>query len=1113
MQTNSEIVKSEKCIDKMDEIIKRLHKNTSKRESLELAIRLSNEIMELIGIPNNELPSIQQTLDSAFSNTQFRNQKMESWFEKHPYLGSARVALNHYTGTKYPIESKFYQLTDSSSKARISATTQLSLNWGDNDLTMLPEYRIGIDFFLCQKDNSFLMIISKRGNLRVLELSERLTNTQIDKLRSIKNCANIPGITVDSNIPLEPQRSIQEVLWNTFELKEVNKDFYNGVSDHFFVLCQHITRNVPQGVSHIGISDSAKLFSSRLIGRLLFIWFLKKKNIVSATGQYFICDGMSATDYYENRLKTLFFRTLNTPVDRRKSTDLETPYLNGGLFDPHANDWPDSLVLFPEHWFQTLYSHFNRFNFTTDESTPEYEQIAIDPEMLGRVFENLLATIVSETASAASERKNKGAFYTPREVVNFMCKESLKRYLKNYLNNLKDNDGVDLLMDLNDADFLNRKSTGAFDLWGTRTDSVRERVIEALNELKVLDPACGSGAFPIGLLLLAERTYERLNSVFDPHIQKHRSATFKERFDPYLTKLSIIKRNIFGSDIEPMAVEISRLRAWLSLIVDQNHSVEPLPNLDFNFVCANSLIPLRRETSIPLDFFDSIDCEEEIQKIRNEFFGTHDYTRKNELKVEFSQHLSRLNAASQFTSKRSLQLGSWNPFSDETAEFFDSFTMFNTTGFDIIIGNPPYIHLEKIKDVAKELYGASKSVYQYHTYEPRGDIYSLFYEMGIKNLKEGGSLCFITSNKWMRAEYGASLRDYFIRHTFPLLLIDLGSGVFESATVDTNIILLAKAPYSAPTKAITLTKNQSITNMSDYVKHNCENIRFAANSPWIILNELELSIKRKIESRGIPLGSWNDIRMNRGILTGFNEAFSINEETRNSILNECLSDAERIETDNLIRPILRGRDIKRFSYVWSRSYIILTHNGYLNENGIQVNRINVDRMQSLKSYFDKYINQLHNRIDKGDTAYNLRSCAYMDDFNKQIIAWQRITKFNMFCLTQSGVYVLDSMAYISNFGSYGKFLLGILNSKVTYYWIKKNVHEYGESGFRLSNQYVEMIPILNVNRETQLQIESLVADIISGKESQDLLDDLILQQFDFDDVEIAHINAVTEQKH
>ena len=956
-----------------------LNKAEKNTEILFKGLEVAKEIMHILGIPYDQIEDGENMLEKAFPNSKFKNQKVEKWFAQNPIIDGARVALNHYDKGKYPIESKFYMLSDSPRKEKIAYTTQLFPNWEDGDMYMIPQYKVGVDFFLNPKAKSLLFVITKKGTLRVLEFSNKLSHTQIEILNSIQNCALYSGLDLKTKepIPFEPQRTIHTTLWNALELKEVNKKFYIGIAEHFTLLCQYLKEHIPEGVEPSTIDATSRIFANRIINRLLFVWFLRKKGIINKEYNYFDIGIEDSSDYYENKLKPLFFNTLNVPVeDRELLGDAVTPYLNGGLFEANESDWPNTKVAFPTGWFNSLYEHLDKFNFTTDESSSEYEQVAIDPEMLGRVFENLLASIVSETANAANERNNKGAFYTPREIVSYMCKISLKEYFKRNVSSDKFYDGIDKLIDLPDNLFLSQKSTGQADLWGVNSNQVRLQLVEAINKLKILDPACGSGAFPIGMLQLLLKTCERLSLIYDDKLEKMRLVSGTETTDTYNTKLFIIRNCLYGVDIEPMAAEISRLRAWLSLIIDDNTDIEPLPNLDFNFVCANTLVKLPSKDDDDLPLFTDNSYEERFQKLRDQYFNAHDKKEKNTLRDEFYKLYNEKNKDDDVSkSNRFKMLTTWDPFkSTKPAKFFDAKIMFNVEKFSILIGNPPYVQLQSIKELSKELYKPQN----FKTYEATGDMYCLFIEKGLELCTDGGTLTFITSNKWMRAKYGEKLRDFLAARN-PILLIDFGSTkVFDSATVDTDIIQIINEHNQRKTIACNVANENSqknvLENLSDYVQHNSSSCSFYTSSYWVILSPLEMSIKKKIEALGVPLRKWN-VKINYGIKTGLNEAFIIDAKKRNEILHNCLDDEERTRTDEIIRPILRGKDIEKYRYSWKNLYLINFHNGIQEK----IDALKIENYPALKKHFDRYMPQLKNRTDQGNSPYNLRSCSYMDE--------------------------------------------------------------------------------------------------------------------------------------
>ena len=1021
--------------DKISELTvasKKLSSPADQVNALSAAGEVANEIIKILNSNVTGLRHGEDALEDIISSNNFKNYKVEGWFSFHPIYPDERLALRFYESDL--CEVKFYWLNDNSTKARISAGVMLTPNWEDRETTENDDYRVGIDFFLKKDASALLMVISQRGNLRVMEFSERLTHTQVEILEKIAG-----------SLTLTSKRAFHEVLWNALALSEVNKKFYEGVAKQFTILYQHL-------VSLGKDKDDAKIFSSRLLGRLLFIWFLRKKGVVSQEEKYFPRDIEDSTKYYNSVLKPLFFKTFNTPVYDRTTGDKETPYLNGGLFEPHDNDWQYEETSFPSSYFNDLYEHLDRYNFTTDESSPDYEQVAIDPEMLGRVFESLLAEQRTDTGEQA--RKAKGAFYTPREIVSYMCKESLRQYLYTQLGDEKYHAGVDKLLDSPDYEWETAHSNAKRDLWTFEDmNKIVPRVIGMLDSLTVLDPACGSGAFPMGMLQLLTKTYERLDS----------------RFDPYKTKLNIIQNNIFGVDIEPMAVEISRLRAWLAIIVDDDGNIDPLPNLDFKFVCADSLVPLEKSRSL----WSDPGLQEKMANVREKFFNA----RKPEMKEKWKKEYYKLATpqADIFGDKRDSQLKSFDPFKNQRpATFFDAEYMFGVEKFDAVIGNPPYVHLEKMKDIAKAKY----QPLNFKTYEARGDLYGLFFERGIKMLKENGVLTFITSNKWMRAGYGESLRNYFVQNTQPILLIDLGGGVFESATVDTDILVLNKSAYARPTLAVSANKELTSSNLEQYVKDHAEKMKFEYGESWVILSAIERSIKEKIERFGTPLKDW-DIKISRGILTGLNEAFIIGENKRKEILDNCETADERERTDKIIRPILRGRDIRQNTYDWPRLYVIAMHNGYKDRDGHVVPRVDINRLPSLKRWFDdgdwndkpekgSNIHRLSIRTDKGDTPYNLRDCAYMDDFSQQKIIYPETTQSARFFCDSSG-FMAEKTCFIMT-GKNLRYISSTLSSKIFEFSYRRlfSSVELGERGYQYNKHALEKLPVATTNLDEDL---------------------------------------------
>ena len=846
----------------------------------------------------------------------------------------------------------------------------------------------------------------------------------------------------------------------------------------------------------------------RMITRIMFVWFIKQKELVP--DRIFDADFLSTIlkdfdpysktegNYYNAILQNLFFGTLNRAIkDENGNTrkfassskrDVKTlyryaelfsiseqevinlfaevPFLNGGLFEcldktrysdgveqcynfdgfsrndarftdgrfKHRAVVPNNLFFAPK---TGLISILSRYNFTIEENSPEEQQVALDPELLGKVFENLLGAYNPETRETA--RNQSGSFYTPREIVNYMVDESLIAYLGNN----------DFVRSLFGSDF-------SFD---EANAEEYKKTAERLKRIKILDPACGSGAFPMGLLNRIVEILKRISP--DENV--------------YDLKLSVIENCLYGSDIQSIAAQITKLRFFISLICDcekdaskPNFGIPTLPNLETKFVSANTLIA-KKKRDPQGNLFENPEIEQtkrKLAEIRHKHFSAKSASTKYRLRKEDEELRGKLiNLLSDdngFAQDDAKQLAKWNPYDqNDTSSFFDPEWMFGVAdGFDIIIGNPPYIQLQNNSGELAKLYEDCG----YSTFARTGDIYCLFYERGWQLLKEGGYLCYITSNKWMRAGYGDKTRGFFANKTNPLLLIDFaGVKIFESATVDTNILLFSKSDNLHKTLcAVTNKQNKdSVNNLSDFVRQQDTICDFSTSDSWVILSPIEQSIKKKIEAVGTPLKDW-DIQINYGIKTGCNEAFIISPEKRKEILDNCQTEDERKRTAELIRPILRGRDIKKYGYVENGLFLINTHNGIRGK----LPRIDINDYPAVKAHLDRYWDKISARADKGDTPYNLRNCAYLEDFNKPKIIYPDICTFLSFELDTSCFY-LSNTAYflITEKEEHLKYFLRVLNSSVMDWYYRTLSVQLGEKAVRMFSIYVLNIPIPPISDE------------------------------------------------
>ena len=805
-------------------------------------------------------------------------------------------------------------------------------------------------------------------------------------------------------------------------------------------------------------------YVKKMMGRITFLHFLQRKGWMCGDLNYMqnmFENSVYKNDYLDSVLEPLFFGILNTKPAEREAlfTDYgwdksllnewkDIPYLNGGLFERDEEDEPESR--FPAEYFKRLFQFFSEYNFTIDENDPNDAEVGVDPEMLGKIFENLL-----------EDNKDKGAFYTPKEIVRYMCQESLIAYLETNTSVAKDKI----------RQFVLSPEEGVVDI----PENKKPKLLAALEEVKICDPAIGSGAFPMGLLNELLHCREVLSG---------------EHYDRAEIKKSIIQNNIYGVDIEKGAVDIARLRFWLSIVVDEE-TPSPLPNLDYKIMQGNSLI----ESFMGVDL-SKLTYEKEYKKDKGEislfddeknrlqktvshllssYYSCSDHDRKVKLQQEISDTINKQLEAQAYNPEILRELGAINLA--ENNKFFLWHTWFSDVfsreddknGFDIVIGNPPYIQLQNNGGELAKLYEDC----HFQTFAKTGDIYCLFYEKGWQLLRQQGHLCFITSNKWMRAGYGEKTRGFFAKHTNPKYLIDFaGVKIFDNATVDTNILIFGKSLNEYQTRCAVTDKlnKDSLKNLSDFVQQQSVECRFDSSDSWVILSPIEQSIKRKIESVGTPLKDW-DIQINYGIKTGFNDAFIINTEKRNEILDNCSSEEERTKTAELIRPILRGRDIKRYGYNWADLWLIATfpsrHYDIEMYPAVKAHLLSFGK-ERLEQTGKKYIingEEVKARKKTSNKWFETQdSISYWDDFFKPKLFYADITQKLNFCRCDDVMFCNNTTYFITAKNpNILTHLERCLNTKLIDWYYRTLSVQLGENAVRMFSIYVFNIPIPDIS--------------------------------------------------
>lgn len=670
--------------------------------------------------------------------------------------------------------------------------------------------------------------------------------------------------------------SIQDIL-TAFSVEALNEEFYKIVQSFFYELVggkigkgKKVTE-YGDGILQLPNTDRnvRQEFAVRLIGRTVFCWFLKMKksddDIALLPETLLSSDAVKLhNNYYHTILERLFFQTLNTPMEERISNLPQgaeiIPFLNGGLFEPNREDYYKSDSKgnnqydfgITNNWFLKFFEELEKYNFTIDENSVNEIEVSVDPEMLGRIFENLLAEIDPDSGETA--RKATGSFYTPREIVDYMATESLIQYIHN-----KTTIGTEKIRPV----FRTIENENL----ELSTDEI-EQILDALDQVKILDPACGSGAFPMGVLQKIVQALQKL----DPKAEwwKKRQVTrisnaivrkqLKEKLEAsgieYARKIGVIQNSLYGVDIQPVAAEISKLRCFLSLIVDENidetkpnRGIEPLPNLEFKFVTADTLIKLPEEKQRSM--FDNFEELQQLEDLRNEYIQSSGKAkaRVKEQFLKVQQKIAK-DQSSLFAdiNSKAYKLGNWNPFNNEKSDWFDSKWMFGVEKFDVVIGNPPYVDIKALpKESVKDYFK------RFATTSNRINLYSIFIERGCHFVSDNGVLAYIHPNSLLVNDSYQKIREYILDDLNKI--VKLPDSVFSTATVETMLLFLSKGKKLEYTEASYFKNQDKIRfNNLEFTKFKKELWKSDSTCRFNIFNDPQtISIINKIEKGSIPL--------------------------------------------------------------------------------------------------------------------------------------------------------------------------------------------------------------------------------------------------------------------
>ena len=962
-----------------------------------------------------------------------------------------------------------------------------------------------------------------------------------------------------------------KALQERFSVEVVNKQFYESIAELFTKLVGgERGRTSYPGVlkinSQTNQNSEHQEFAVRLIGRIIFSWFLKEKK--SASGVPIVPDELlslsavaSHNDYYHSMLEPLFFELLNKRVNNRhkalqQSPFASVPYLNGGLFSPQDDDYyqqnsftgggKPGIVTVPDSWFTELFTVLEQYNFTVDENTSYDVDLSIDPEMLGRIFENLLAELNPETGESA--RKSTGSFYTPREIVDYMVDNSLLEFLKSKTNIAESK--LKAIISWGQID----------DLEHPLSETEKQVVVDALASLTILDPACGSGAFPIGILQKVVYILQQVDNEgmlwLEKQLATNASPEFRQfiqrqNYD-YIRKLGVIRESIFGVDIQTIATEIAKLRCFLTLVIEEevddikeNRGIRPLPNLDFKFVTANSLVGLpessKQSHSKSLNMFEDSSHIDRLKEIRNQYFGA-DADERARLHVEFkdlqlSMFKSRV-ASGGATSDLYNILSDWNPFSHDKTDWFDAEWMFGVYKFDVVIANPPYVGEKGNKDIFDRLKTSSLGK---RFYKGKMDLFYFFFHLGIDNLKDSGTLTFITTNYYPTADGAIKLRKDFCERTNILRLINFGEiTVFDSARGQHNLITIlqranapsidfeteeivasSKGSISSGALADVLSGNSELVHLSEEKKQNVYDsvgdnyyIRFASGNEWVD------EILDKVANTGERLDKF--VYVNQGVVPGamtftdtmtrkFPDVEAQKGEPIFIFKKGQLAKISGDENADYIVPLYKNSDVHKYTASTKTNKELLYADG--------VKQLSPGMLLYLERF--KPILKARREFQDGKRPwYNLHRPRLSKIFtDPKIIAPYR-SNTNTFAYNVIPFYSATDVYFMTRkngvvFEPF--YLLGILNSRLIYIWLYYRGKRKGQMLELLTSPLSE-IPIATGTPEQKSAVEKLVHEIIefktanpqadtTTKETQ--IDQLVYKLYDLNPEEIATIEEST----
>jgi len=932
--------------------------------------------------------------------------------------------------------------------------------------------------------------------------------------------------------------------------------------------------------------EEAKAWATRQLGRMLFLWFLQEKRWLGGPGGQGYRDYLvrlwhkrhqaPVQEYYRGLLVPLFFEGMATGTPSQSVRELlsYTPYLNGGLF--RKNRLEDAVddggeVSIPDEVFdpdtdedppRTVLGLLSRYRFTVRESTPDDQSVDPDPELLGRVFENLYQ---------GDARHDTGTYYTPREIVHFMCRQALDGYLRDQTGVTQDT-----------LDWLRKQAIEKEEGGQPLPRELEERLVSALELVRVCDPAVGSGAFLLGMMqeiILLRRGIE------------HSKREYIQDEEQLITdwKRHAIQYSLYGVDINPEAVEICQLRLWLSLVLDlpEPPADHPLPNLDFRIVAGDSLVdrvaditfkeswPVPGQLTMSLEAQRHItDLEREMARYRQEFDATHrDPARLRKLRDRIAAaqaEIIRLQLEEALASAegeaRRARTASAGRRAEARADLVRGilselarrdFALVQKpflwpvafpdilqegrsgSGFDIVLANPPYIRQERLDARDQESYRQAFP----EVFAGTADILVFFYSRALQILRPGGWLAFITSNKYMRAAYGRDIRAYLAQAAEIHRILDFGDlPLFETngrSVASYPAVLIGKkdgAQQGHNLRVADLTCPIRRRLAERGLNVNSENVRWVledlgglleeAEVPeypqvllrrdgWVLEDPALVRLFHRLMEQGTPLGELVKGRIYRGVLTGLNEAFVIDQDKRDELIAEDPRSAE------LIKPWLRGRDIKRWRAEWAGQYIIAIQNSgdadavhpwSKARSEAEARRMFHESYAAVHDHLSWFEGALRKRQDQGRFWWELRACTYYADFDRPKVIFNRFINKPTFAYDERGFFHNDACYFIV---APSPAIAAIVNSKVGW-WLLSHLCTPLQNGYlQVFVQFLEPLPVPSIDKGLEGRLTALVKVLTNAPanpEAEAELEDLVGDAYGLSASERSNISHWINQR-